>query len=129
MNDHDEDGDAERQLNSRMQTISGLPPPKLTFVAPAALYLTAILECVFSFPFLSLLTSHSSPQIRLRVSCSCALIFLCSDKYDRHVLSNVGRVVARDSGRVVAAAQDLFVALCEDSTFYSTFKSMKGIYS
>lgn len=47
--------------------------------------------------------------------------------FRRHVLSNVSRVAARDSSRVVATAQDLFTALCEDSTFYGTFKSMKGM--
>lgn len=50
MNDSDEDADAEKQLNVRMQSISGLLPPKSAFVAPAALYLTAILEYA---PFIS----------------------------------------------------------------------------
>lgn len=45
---------------------------------------------------------------------------------DRHILSNVSRVAARDSGRTVATVQDLYVALCEDDSVYVMFKSMKG---
>lgn len=44
----------------------------------------------------------------------------------RHILSNVGRVASRDSSRNSATAQDLFVALCEDHSIYSLFKTMKG---
>ncbi|KIY42895.1 hypothetical protein FISHEDRAFT_54498, partial [Fistulina hepatica ATCC 64428] len=43
-----------------------------------------------------------------------------------HILSNVGRVASRDSSRVTAPIQDLFTALCEDSTVYPLFKTMKG---
>jgi len=43
-----------------------------------------------------------------------------------HVLSNVGRVVARDSSRAIATVNDLFVALCEDVSIYGLFKTMKG---
>lgn len=46
--------------------------------------------------------------------------------FARHILSNVGRVAARDSSRTVATVQDLFVALCEDASVYSMFKTMKG---
>ncbi|KAI6024489.1 hypothetical protein EDC04DRAFT_249436 [Pisolithus marmoratus] len=42
-----------------------------------------------------------------------------------HVLSNVSRVAARDSSRATANSQDLFIALCEDSTIYGLFKNMK----
>jgi len=44
----------------------------------------------------------------------------------RHVLSNVARVVARDSSRSTAHIQDVYIALCEDETIYNLFKSMKG---
>jgi hypothetical protein len=44
----------------------------------------------------------------------------------RHILSNVGRVAARDSSRTVATANDLFVALCEDDSIYGFFKTMEG---
>jgi hypothetical protein len=44
----------------------------------------------------------------------------------RHILSNVGRVAARDSSRATANSQDLFIALCEDSSIYGLFKNMKG---
>ncbi|KAF8806272.1 hypothetical protein BYT27DRAFT_7102846, partial [Phlegmacium glaucopus] len=43
----------------------------------------------------------------------------------RHILSNVGRVVARDSSRTNATINDLFVALCEDDSIYGLFKTMK----
>lgn len=46
--------------------------------------------------------------------------------FARHILSNVGRVAARDSSRTVATVRDLFVALCEDASVYSAFKTMKG---
>ncbi|KAF9226758.1 hypothetical protein BS17DRAFT_502768 [Gyrodon lividus] len=42
-----------------------------------------------------------------------------------HILSNVGRVAARDSSRTTANSQDLFIALCEDSSIYGLFKNMK----
>lgn len=45
----------------------------------------------------------------------------------RHILSNVGRVASRDSSRTAATPDDLFVALCEDDSIYSFFKSMKGM--
>ncbi|KZT70326.1 hypothetical protein DAEQUDRAFT_217603 [Daedalea quercina L-15889] len=45
MNDTDEDGVAERRLNERMRG-SNVQPPHTSEVAPAALYLTAILEAV-----------------------------------------------------------------------------------
>lgn len=46
MNDSDEDEEAERRLNDRMVETGGTFPPKLYMLAPAALYLTAILEYV-----------------------------------------------------------------------------------
>ncbi|KAG1768667.1 hypothetical protein EDD22DRAFT_771996 [Suillus occidentalis] len=42
-----------------------------------------------------------------------------------HILSNVGRVASRDSSRATANSQDLFIALCEDSTIYGFFKNLK----
>lgn len=44
----------------------------------------------------------------------------------RHVLSNVGRVAARDSSRTTATVNDLFTALCEDASIYPYFRTMKG---
>ncbi|KAH7909454.1 hypothetical protein BJ138DRAFT_1067025 [Hygrophoropsis aurantiaca] len=92
LSDTDEDSDIETQLYEQMRA-DGSPPPKQPLLAPAALYLTAILESV------------------------------CE-----HVLSNVGRVAARDSSRATATTHDLFVALCEDSAIYGLFKDMK-VYS
>ncbi|GJJ07337.1 hypothetical protein Clacol_001538 [Clathrus columnatus] len=42
-----------------------------------------------------------------------------------HILSNVGRVVARDSSRTTAHSSDLYTALCEDESIYPLFKTMK----
>ncbi|KAF9478399.1 hypothetical protein BDN70DRAFT_879999 [Pholiota conissans] len=42
-----------------------------------------------------------------------------------HILSNVGRVAARDSSRTNATVNDLFVALCEDDSIYGLFRTMK----
>ncbi|TFY56429.1 hypothetical protein EVJ58_g7650 [Rhodofomes roseus] len=61
MNDSDEDGDAERRLSERMKG-SNMSPPHPSEVAPAALYLTAILEYAHSlFVFrASLICSHGA---------------------------------------------------------------------
>ncbi|KAG8965434.1 hypothetical protein FRC05_003271 [Tulasnella sp. 425] len=42
-----------------------------------------------------------------------------------HILTNVAKVVARDSSRTTAHVQDLYVALCEDDSIYPLFKRMK----
>ncbi|KAG6330238.1 hypothetical protein ID866_8852, partial [Astraeus odoratus] len=89
LSDTDENSEAEAHLIERMNA-EGTPVPKQSLLAPASLYLTAIIESI------------------------------CE-----HILSNVGRVVARDSSRATANAQDLFVALCEDSMIYGLFRSMK----
>ncbi|KII95279.1 hypothetical protein PLICRDRAFT_208916 [Plicaturopsis crispa FD-325 SS-3] len=90
LNDSDEDADVEKRLNDHSVQGGGASPVKTALVAPAALYLTAILEAI------------------------------CE-----HILSNVGRVAARDSSRTSATVQDLFVALCEDDSIYGLFKSLK----
>ena len=51
-----------------------------------------------------------------------------ADFFPRHIVSNVGRVVARDSSRAIANGQDLFIALCEDTSIYGLFKNMAGEY-
>jgi hypothetical protein len=43
LNDSDEDAQAENSIQERLRS-QGLDPPKSVIVAPAALYLTAILE-------------------------------------------------------------------------------------
>jgi hypothetical protein len=48
MNDTDEDAEVERRLDERMVRAGGTTPPHVSLVAPAALYLTAILECATS---------------------------------------------------------------------------------
>ncbi|CAK5262909.1 unnamed protein product [Mycena citricolor] len=90
LNETDEDAGAVARLTERMTQAGGTMPPAAALVAPASLYLTAILES------------------------------MCE-----HILSNVGRVVARDSSRTSAMVQDVFVALCEDHSIYPLFKSMR----
>ncbi|KAF7332567.1 hypothetical protein MKEN_00139400 [Mycena kentingensis (nom. inval.)] len=90
LNESDEDSAAVAKLQERMAALGGTTPPPPALVAPASLYLTAILES------------------------------MCE-----HILSNVGRVAARDSSRTGATVQDVFVALCEDHAIYALFKSMR----
>ncbi|WWD15867.1 hypothetical protein CI109_100291 [Kwoniella shandongensis] len=42
-----------------------------------------------------------------------------------HVLSQLARVIARDSGITIAEPQHLYTALCEDETIWGLFKRMK----
>lgn len=44
------------------------------------------------------------------------------------MLSSVGRVATRDSGKDAAGTYDLFVALCEDDAIYPIFKGSKGVF-
>ncbi|KAF7352333.1 hypothetical protein MVEN_01197000 [Mycena venus] len=90
LNETDEDSTAVARLQEKMTQLGGTTPPIPALVAPASLYLTAILES------------------------------MCE-----HILSNVGRVAARDSSRTGATVQDVFVALCEDHSIYALFKSMR----
>ncbi|KAI0004969.1 hypothetical protein BJV74DRAFT_316414 [Russula compacta] len=89
LNDSDEDAQAENSIQERLRS-QGVEPPKSIIVAPAALYLTAILECI------------------------------CE-----RILSSVGRVATRDSGKDAAGTHDLFVALCEDDAIYPIFRGSK----
>ncbi|OSD04445.1 hypothetical protein PYCCODRAFT_1386510, partial [Trametes coccinea BRFM310] len=91
MNDSDEDAEAEKRLQQKMEAAGSSSPPNPSLLAPAALYLTAILEAI------------------------------CE-----HVLANVSRVAARDSGRTIATLQDLLTALCEDEGIYVAVKPMKA---
>ncbi|KAI0304149.1 hypothetical protein BC826DRAFT_981762 [Russula brevipes] len=45
LNDSDEDAQAENKIQERLRS-QGMEPPKSIIVAPAALYLTAVLECI-----------------------------------------------------------------------------------
>lgn len=49
MNDSDEDAEAEKLLQHHMEAAGASSPPSSALLAPAALYLTAILECVLSY--------------------------------------------------------------------------------
>ncbi|KAI0711045.1 hypothetical protein C8T65DRAFT_695490 [Cerioporus squamosus] len=46
MNDSDEDAEAEKRLQQRMEAAGSTAPPSPALLAPAALYLTAILEAI-----------------------------------------------------------------------------------
>lgn len=69
MNDSDEDGEALKRLNARMEE-SNVVPPDPSEVAPAALYLTAIIECVPRLPRScpSLTLVRYVKQVYMRVS-------------------------------------------------------------
>ncbi|WVQ71617.1 hypothetical protein IAR50_001157 [Cryptococcus sp. DSM 104548] len=43
-----------------------------------------------------------------------------------HILAQLARVVARDSGKSVASPQDLYTALCEDESIWGVFKRLKA---
>ena len=140
MNDTDEDAEAERRLQQRMEGAGSATPPSPALLAPAALYLTAILEYVC--PHLSRASFGNSHRrcgaqgdMRVRLTCllsfttpSRAYFFLSpvAAREHSHILSNVSRVASRDSSRTLATVQDLFIALGEDDAIYSMFKSMKG---
>ena len=57
---------------------------------------------------------------------SISLLQPLQTPFHRHILSNVGRVAARDSSRTNATVNDLFVALCEDDSIYGLFRTLKG---
>ncbi|KAG7097385.1 hypothetical protein E1B28_004735 [Marasmius oreades] len=63
LNESDEDPVAESRLHERMASISNQQPPKPSLVAPAALYLTAILEAMCEYVFLALLSF--APDLQL----------------------------------------------------------------
>jgi hypothetical protein len=44
LNESDDDLEAETRLHDKMRLTGGVSPPKTNLVAPAALYLTAVLE-------------------------------------------------------------------------------------
>ena len=48
MNDTDEDSEAIKRVNDKMGVAGSLTPPHTSLLAPASLYLTAILECVYA---------------------------------------------------------------------------------
>lgn len=95
------------------------------FIPPAALYLTAIIECVLPV-FAYMLNTDTIHQTCLRVSKRSVLTPNLTERIFRHVLSNTGRVASRDSSRSTATLQDLFIALCEDDAIYGLFRIMKG---
>lgn len=77
MNDSDEDAEAERRLQQRMEAAGSSSPPNPSLLAPAALYLTAILECVppvsVSPPLLEAdLAALTQGDLRVRASLVCS---------------------------------------------------------
>lgn len=66
-----------------------------------------------------------SPDIYASAYTDRSVTLILLKRY-RHILSSVGRVVARDSSRTVATSHDLYIALCEDETIYSLFSNMRS---
>ena len=50
LSDSDEDTDAEDRWQLKVTNASGFSPHNVPYISPAALYLTAIIECVHSSP-------------------------------------------------------------------------------
>ena len=131
LNEADEDPGAEERITTTMSS-AGCSPPKPTLIAPAALYLTAILECVHAGSFFPG-NNHETNELffsKQGIMRVCMIHFNLYPEHShllcRHILSNVARVAARDSSRNHATLHDLFVALCEDQSIYTLFKDMKG---
>lgn len=74
MNDADEDENVEGKLNERMVQAGGTAPPHPSLMAPAALYLTAIIECAFCLFCCSLVSDNMHLQACLPV---CLSVILC----------------------------------------------------
>jgi hypothetical protein len=123
LNETDEDSGAERRINDKILSGGGVPPTT-ALVAPAALYLTAILEYVTTMFLFSSSNWPLQGYVRVRMKVSSCLLDIYAGH--RHILSNVGRVASRDSSRTTATVNDLFVALCEDHAIYHFFKTMEG---
>ena len=51
-NDSDDDSDAEKRWQAKVTNSTGFASHNAQYIAPAALYLTAILECVYFCPLL-----------------------------------------------------------------------------
>ncbi|KAF7432735.1 hypothetical protein PC9H_004678 [Pleurotus ostreatus] len=76
LNEHDENLAAETSLNERMSQHGGFTPPKTTLVAPAALYLTAILEHVLG----NVGRVASRDSSRANASVQDLFVALCEDE-------------------------------------------------
>ncbi|KAK2465956.1 hypothetical protein APHAL10511_001597 [Amanita phalloides] len=108
LNDSDEDPNAEAHILEQMRNTDEVPftPNR---IAPAALYLTAIVEALCEY--VDNLFLYKTAQL--------------IGETHRHILGDVAKVTARDSSRTDATIQDLYTALCEDESIYGTFKPMK----
>ena len=71
---------------------------------------------------------HSHSRVRTSQRDWCNVLTKLSRHVCEHVLSQLARVVARDSSIAVAGVPDLYVALCEDESVWGFFKRMKGEY-
>ncbi|PPR02640.1 hypothetical protein CVT24_002123 [Panaeolus cyanescens] len=69
--------------------------------------------------------AHPYPPVSTLVDPAALYLTAILESMCEHILSNVGRVAARDSSRTYAHVNDLFVALCEDGSIYGLFKTMK----
>ncbi|KAJ3546207.1 hypothetical protein NMY22_g2151 [Coprinellus aureogranulatus] len=69
--------------------------------------------------------SGASPPKAALVSPAALYLTAILEAICEHILSNVGRVAARDSSRTTATVNDLFTALCEDAAIYGYFRTMR----
>ncbi|KAL4263231.1 hypothetical protein AB1N83_005775 [Pleurotus pulmonarius] len=80
LNEHDENLAAETSLNERMSQHGGFTPPKTTLVAPAALYLTAILEAMCEHVLGNVGRVASRDSSRASASVQDLFVALCEDE-------------------------------------------------
>ncbi|KAF8914298.1 hypothetical protein CPB84DRAFT_1721254 [Gymnopilus junonius] len=69
--------------------------------------------------------THSYPPSVTLLDPAALYLTAILESMCEHILSNVGRVAARDSSRTSATVNDLYIALCEDDSIYGLFKTMK----
>ena len=106
MNDSDEDADAEKRLQQRMEAAGSTNPPNPALLAPAALYLTSILEYVpfflvpsFLYPRMASTSIQGSPAPLFHVpGVPEDEMLLSSVSTDWAAYTPRGRSVARTDG-------------------------------
>jgi len=79
MNDSDEDADAEARLRERMEDSGASVPPNASEVAPAALYLTAILEYICEHILSNVSSVAARDSSRTIATVQDVFVALCED--------------------------------------------------
>ncbi|KAI8982769.1 hypothetical protein BD414DRAFT_418879 [Trametes punicea] len=80
MNDSDEDAEAEKRLQQRMEAAGSSSPPNPSLLAPAALYLTAILEAICEHVLSNVSRVAARDSSRTLATVQDLLTALCEDE-------------------------------------------------